>query len=91
MLYGGNKVDTGLKGYYVEPAIVELRHDNELFHKELFAPILAIDTYKEIDDAIRMANDTEYGLTAGLYSKNKHEIKEFENDIEAGVVYINRA
>jgi 1-pyrroline-5-carboxylate dehydrogenase len=91
VLYGGKRVDTGLDGYYVEPAIVELRHDHELFHRELFAPILTIDSYKDISDAIRMANDVEYGLTAGMYSKNKREIKEFSANIEAGVVYINRA
>ncbi len=91
ILYGGNKVDTGMSGYYVEPAIIELRHDHELFHRELFAPILAVDSFKEFPDALRMANDTEYGLTAGLYSKNRREIKEFSDSIEAGVVYINRA
>ena len=93
ILYGGNKVEFGSapNTYYVEPAIVELRHDHELFHKELFAPILTIDTFTEIKDAIRMANDVEYGLTAGIYTKNKREIKEFSDNIEAGVVYVNRA
>ncbi len=91
ILYGGNKVNTGMNGYYVEPAIIELRHDHELFHKELFAPVLAIDSFKDFDAALRMANDVEYGLTAGLYSKNRREIKEFTDNIEAGVVYVNRA
>jgi 1-pyrroline-5-carboxylate dehydrogenase len=90
ILYGGNSVKTGLKGYYVEPTIIETRHDNELVQKELFAPILTIETFTEIDEAIRMANDTEYGLTAGFYGKNLNDIKRFINNIQAGVVYVNR-
>ena len=91
LLYGGNTVSTGLKGLYVEPAIAELRHEHELVHKELFVPILIVIGYKNFADAISMANDVDYGLTAGLYSKNRKEIKEFSAGIEAGVVYINRA
>ncbi|MEM3826973.1 MAG: aldehyde dehydrogenase family protein [Candidatus Micrarchaeaceae archaeon] len=91
LLYGGNAVQTGLSGYYVEPVIAELSHDHELFHKELFVPILVIDGYKSFDEALNKANDVEYGLTAGLYSKNNKEIKEFSGKIEAGVVYINRS
>ncbi len=90
ILYGGKKVDVGLNGIYVEPAIVEIRHDHELTHKELFVPLVTIETYRDFKEALAMANDVEYGLTAALYSKNKHEIKEFSNAIQAGVVYINR-
>ncbi|MGC8478483.1 MAG: aldehyde dehydrogenase family protein [Candidatus Micrarchaeia archaeon] len=91
LLYGGNAVNTGLKGFYVEPVIAELSHSHELFHKELFVPILVIDSYKSFEEALQKANDVEYGLTAGLYSRNKKEIREFSEGIEAGVVYINRA
>jgi 1-pyrroline-5-carboxylate dehydrogenase len=91
ILYGGNVVNTGLNGLYVEPTIIEVPHSSELVHKELFVPILTIESYRSFDDALKMANDVEYGLTAGLYSNNTHEIKLFENGIMAGVVYINRA
>ncbi|MGC9190503.1 MAG: aldehyde dehydrogenase family protein, partial [Candidatus Micrarchaeia archaeon] len=91
ILYGGNAVNTGLNGLYVEPTIVEVPHSSELVHKELFVPILTIESYKSFEEALKMANDVEYGLTAGLYSNNNHEIKMFENGIMAGVVYINRA
>ncbi len=90
VLYGGNKVDTGLDGHYVEPTIIEAQHGNELVHKELFVPILTIESFKNFDDALRFANDVDYGLTAGLYSNKSKEIKEFMNRIEAGTVYINR-
>ena len=90
VLYGGNQVTNGLKGYYVEPAIIEVGHDSELVHRELFVPILSVEGYRHFEDAIRMANDVDYGLTAGLYTDSKKEIKEFSSRIQAGVVYINR-
>lgn len=91
VLYGGNTVKPGLNGFYVEPAIIEVRHESELVHKELFVPIVTIEGFKTIDEAISMANDVEYGLTAALYSSNSREIKEFSRKIQAGTVYINRA
>jgi 1-pyrroline-5-carboxylate dehydrogenase len=91
IIYGGNSVKTGLSGFYVEPAMIEVRHDSELVHRELFVPIITIESFKSMDEALDMANDVEYGLTAALYSSNKREIKEFSNKIQAGVVYINRA
>ena len=90
VLYGGNKVNTGMNGYYVEPTIIEVRPDHELVKRELFVPILIVQGYKDFDDALIQANGVEYGLTAGLYSNNKKEIKQFMNGIEAGTVYINR-
>lgn len=90
VLCGGNRFKCVEDGYYVEPAIVEVRKDDELMHKELFVPILAMTTYEDISEALTAANDTEYGLCAGLYSKNRREIKLFSESIEAGVVYINR-
>ncbi len=91
ILCGGNRVRCVEDGYYVEPTIVEVRKDDELMHKELFVPILAMTAYEDISEAIGAANDTEYGLCAGLYSKSRREIRLFSDNIEAGVVYINRS
>ena len=90
LLYGGNKVQSSMQGNYVEPTIIEVRPDHELVKRELFVPILIVQGYSDFSDALRRANDVEYGLTAGLYSKNNKEIKEFMNGIQSGVVYINR-
>ncbi len=90
IIYGGKDADVGLRGAYVEPTIVEVGQESRLFKDELFVPFLAITSYKKFDDAIAMANDVPYGLTAGLYSKKGSEIKEFLKKIEAGVVYVNR-
>jgi 1-pyrroline-5-carboxylate dehydrogenase len=78
-------------GYYVEPTIVEgLPTRHPLLKKELFVPILCITEYDKFDNAIRMTNQSEYGLTSGIYSNKKEEISKFLQDIEAGVVYVNR-
>lgn len=90
VLYGGNRIKTGDNGFYVEPAIIEARHDNELVHKELFVPLITIESFTELDEAIKLANDTEYGLTAGFYGKSGKEIRRFTENINAGVVYVNR-
>ncbi len=90
ILYGGNAVSTGLNGAYVEPALIEIPQENRLMHEELFVPILSLDTFKKFDEALQKANDVEFGLTAGLYSKSRSEINEFMKRIQAGVVYINR-
>ena len=88
ILYGGKAVGSG--GLYVEPVIAELGQESRLMHDELFIPFLAIDTYRDFGSAIDKANDTEYGLCAGLYSRKGSEIREFFGRIKAGVTYVNR-
>ncbi len=90
VIFGGNEINTGLGGFYVEPMVVEISHDNDLVHKELFLPFLTIIEYKDFDEALIMMNDTEYGLTSGCYTKKKSEIKKYLDSIDAGVVYVNR-
>jgi 1-pyrroline-5-carboxylate dehydrogenase len=93
ILYGGSRLvggDLYENGSYVEPTVIEVPEDNELFRKELFLPILALARYSDFKDAVRLANRTEYGLTAGLYTKDKKEIEYFNDNIEFGTVYVNR-
>ncbi len=91
IITGGKAADVKLGGAYVEPVIAEIDHQNLLWHRELFLPILLIDTYKKFEDAIQKANGTEYGLTAGLYSSKPSEVKQFMEQMQAGVLYVNRA
>ncbi len=79
-------------GYYVEPTIVtKLPKDHKLIKDELFLPFLCVEKYDNFDEAISLANDTEYGLTAGIFSQDKEQIEKFFNKIQAGVVYVNRS
>ena len=59
--------------------------------EELFVPIVAVETVDSLDQALARANDTRFGLTAGLFSREQAEIDAFHDRIEAGVVYVNRA
>ena len=78
-------------GYFVAPTIVDrLPHDHRLFRDELFVPLVALAGVRSLEEAITLANKTEYGLTAGLFSQEPAEVDAFLARIEAGVVYVNR-
>lgn len=78
-------------GTFVEPTIIDgLPKDHELFHRELFLPFLVVAPVDSLEESLAAANDTEYGLTAGIFSEDADEIQQFFDAIEAGVVYANR-
>jgi 1-pyrroline-5-carboxylate dehydrogenase len=78
-------------GFFVAPTLVEgLPKDHHLFRDELFVPFVALATVGSLDEAIELANRTEYGLTAGFFSAEQPEIDAFLERIQAGVVYVNR-
>ncbi len=79
-------------GYFVEPTIVEgLAEDHPLVKEELFVPILHLARVKDLPEAMEKANDTKYGLTAGFYGEDEHQISWFFEHIQAGTTYANRA
>ncbi|MCY3779556.1 MAG: aldehyde dehydrogenase family protein [Chloroflexi bacterium] len=91
ILTGGETLDVG-KGYFVAPTVVtDLPDDHRLWQHEMFAPIVAVRGVDGPDEAIRLANDVALGLTAGLYSEDEAEVDLFLDNIEAGVLYVNRA
>jgi 1-pyrroline-5-carboxylate dehydrogenase len=90
---GGERLtDGGLeRGTYVEPTIVGgLPAGHRLFQDELFAPLTAVHAVDSLEEALRLANDSTYGLTAGVYSEDPGEVERFLDEIEAGVLYVNR-
>jgi 1-pyrroline-5-carboxylate dehydrogenase len=90
---GGQQLRGGIfdRGTYVAPTVVDgLPLDHDLFKKEIFLPFLVVAPVRDLDQAIEEANDTEYGLTAGIFSEDRDEIATFFDRIEAGVVYANR-
>jgi 1-pyrroline-5-carboxylate dehydrogenase len=79
------------RGFYVEPTVVGgLPADHRLFRDELFAPLTAVCAVDTLDEAITLANDSVYGLTAGVYSEDPAEVQAFLDRIHAGVLYVNR-
>jgi 1-pyrroline-5-carboxylate dehydrogenase len=94
IIFGGEILKEGMyqNGYYVKPTIVaNLPRNHSLVKEELFLPFLCVQEFDSFDDAIQQANDSEYGLTAGVFSNDKKEVAEFFSRIEAGVTYANRA
>lgn len=90
---GGVRLTDGdyAKGTFVAPTVVDgLPPSHELFKKELFLPFVVVAPFDTLDEALTYANDSEYGLTAGIFSEDEAEVEQFFNTIEAGVVYANR-
>ena len=93
ILVGGNRIMTEPfnHGYFVEPTLIDgLPKEHDLFKQELFVPITVLADVISLDEAIALANDTEFGLTAGIFSEDEKEIEKFFNEIQAGVTYANR-
>jgi 1-pyrroline-5-carboxylate dehydrogenase len=79
-------------GYYLAPTVVTgLADDDWIFRDELFVPLVAVAPYDTLDEALALANATDLGLTAGFFSADPGEVEEFLGEIQAGVVYVNRA
>jgi 1-pyrroline-5-carboxylate dehydrogenase len=90
---GGEHLTDGAlgRGFYVEPTVVgKLPASHRLFQDELFAPFTAVHAVDSLDEALTLANDNVYGLTAGVYSADDAEVQRFLDEIEAGVLYVNR-
>ncbi len=79
-------------GYYLAPTVVTgLPADDWMLRDELFVPLVAVVPFDTLDEALTLANDSDLGLTAGFFSADPGEIDTFLDEIEAGVVYVNRA
>src|SRR3954454_6024485 len=78
-------------GLYVAPTIVtDLPRGHRLTREELFVPLLTVTRVGSLDEALAEANAVDYGLTAGIFSRDDDEVARFLDEIEAGVVYVNR-
>jgi acyl-CoA reductase-like NAD-dependent aldehyde dehydrogenase len=88
VLTGGNRVNG--KGYYFEPTvIVNVRNDMAIMQDESFGPVIGIMKVKDDDEAIKLMRDTEYGLTAAVYSADQKRAENILKQINAGTGYWN--
>jgi 1-pyrroline-5-carboxylate dehydrogenase len=92
VLAGGTRLEEGdlARGNFVAPTVVEAPPSHRVFQEELFVPLVALAPVESVRQGTELANATDYGLTAGLYSQDEEEVEEFLASIEAGVVYVNR-
>ena len=92
LLLGGERATEGdlAKGYFYKPTIfVDVTPEMRIFREEIFGPVLSVVKAKDYDEAIRLANDTTYGLSSSIYTRNINLAMKAIEDLEAGITYIN--
>ena len=91
ILTGGKVLTDGdyARGYFCAPTLAELPYDHRLWKHEMFVPITTVGKFDDLETAMKIANDVDYGLTAGFYGSEEEAAWFFDN-IEAGVSYANR-
>ena len=93
-IYAGGEVLTEgeySKGNYVQPTVVTAPLDSWIWSEELFMPFVSVAKVESLDQGLALSNETEFGLTAGLFSGDDAEIEKWFEGIQAGVTYVNRA
>merc|ERR1719150_1676325 len=88
VLLGGDRLSD--KGYYVKPTIFsDVRDDMKIAKEEIFGPVMQIMKFKTLEEAIKRANNTHYGLAAGICTRDVGTALQTARDLEAGTVWIN--
>jgi betaine-aldehyde dehydrogenase/5-carboxymethyl-2-hydroxymuconic-semialdehyde dehydrogenase len=89
LVYGG-KINETLGGLYYEPTLfTDVSEDSELYQKEVFGPVLIIDTFRTEEEAIRKANNTDYGLAAIIFTQDAERAERVSSQIQSGLVWVN--
>jgi aldehyde dehydrogenase len=92
VLAGGSRAHLGGElegGYYVQPTVFKGHNRMRIFQEEIFGPVVSVTTFKNEDDALAIANDTLYGLGAGVWSRDANRCFRFGRGIQAGRVWVN--
>ena len=91
VLTGGHRrILAGLEdGYYVEPTVFEGNNGMRVFQEEIFGPVVSVTTFKDLDEALDIANDTVFGLGAGIWSRDADAAYRIGRGIQAGRVWVN--
>jgi len=91
VLAGGQRAKVaGLEnGYYVQPTVLEGHNNMRVFQEEIFGPVVSVTKFKDEAEALQIANDTSYGLGAGVWTRNVHTAYQLARQIKAGRVWTN--
>lgn len=88
LLSGGQRSDE--KGFFIKPTIFgDVTENMKIVKEEIFGPVITVHKFKTIDDAVRLANDTEYGLAAGVQSTNVNTCIDVSRRLKAGTIWVN--
>jgi acyl-CoA reductase-like NAD-dependent aldehyde dehydrogenase len=90
ILVGGKRPEHLRRGFFLEPAVIaNVDHSMRIMQDETFGPVLPLMPYRDFDEAIRLANDTRYGLGASLMTHDARLVKRFFEEVKAGTIWIN--
>jgi aldehyde dehydrogenase (NAD+) len=91
LILGGNKLTGDIydNGFFIEPTIFEAEHGMRITKEEIFGPVLSVIKAEGYEDALKIANDVEYGLSSSIYTRNINLAFKAINDLESGITYIN--
>ena len=89
LLTGGKRLDRP-GNFYAPTVLTNIPKDSPAYREELFGPVASIFRARDVDDAIRIANDTRFGLGASAWTNDKNECERFVEELQAGMVFINR-
>jgi 1-pyrroline-5-carboxylate dehydrogenase len=91
LVAGGHAVETAEKGYYVEPTVIaDVAPNARIAQEEIFGPVLAVIPARGFDEALEIANNTEFGLTGSIYSTDRVKLDRARNEFHVGNLYFNR-
>ncbi len=91
LAYGGNAVNPdGARGWFIEPTIfTDVAPEMPLAREEIFGPVLAVIRFETEEEAVELANDSNFGLAAGIWTEDHRRALDLANRLEAGTVYLN--
>jgi len=90
LVFGGGLTKGVSEGYYIDPTIfTNVTHEMPIAHEEIFGPVLAVIKVKDYEEAIRLSNDSNFGLSASIYTNNIPKAFDFINRSEVGLVQVN--
>ena len=91
VLIGGEKFDNPVhpNGYYIKPTVFKGHNKMRIFQEEIFGPVVGVTTFKDQTEALEIANDTLYGLGAGVWTRDIHQMQAMTRGIEAGRIWCN--
>ena len=90
-ILAGGVPDENKEGYFIKPTIIELKNtENRIWREEIFGPVVGVLKYKDFEEAANLFNDTEYGLTGAIYTKDREKINIAKKELHCGNLYINR-
>ncbi|MCC7177739.1 MAG: aldehyde dehydrogenase family protein [Acidobacteria bacterium] len=90
LLTGGTRPEHLAQGHFIEPTIFDgVDPDMRIFKEEIFGPVLSVASASSLDEALRMANGVEYGLTTSIFTQDINAVMRFIEDVEVGMVHVN--